>query len=73
MGKELPIPTIEEFLKKELYITKDEAEDVHDTLENVSNAVSKYTCFVLEQYREYAWRNGVTLQDMLLWAQKNIK
>jgi len=73
MSKELPIPSIEEFLKKELYITKDGTEDVHDSLMSVSDAVRKYTCFVLEQYREHAWKNGIALQDMMSWAQKNIK
>ena len=33
------IPTVESFLKEKLYITKDDTEDVHDSLLNVVEAV----------------------------------
>lgn len=33
------IPTVEEYLKQRLYITKDGSEDVHDSLSNVCDAV----------------------------------
>lgn len=37
------IPTAEEFLRDHVYITKDDVEDVHDSLQNVRDMLIEFT------------------------------
>lgn len=42
------IPTSKEYLTSHVYITKDGEEDVHDTLDNVSQATNDYANMVVK-------------------------
>jgi hypothetical protein len=57
------IPTAEEFLKDKVYITKDNIEDVHDSLITVTNAMIEFTKLHLEAALKTVIEN-VVMEDV---------
>ena len=52
------IPTAEEFLKEKCYITKEDVEDIHDSLLNVKDAMIKFAKIHVEAALKEAFLNS---------------